>query len=121
MAGLLEPQRRRQPCKTRSNYAIVNVSHYVTITQRQYFAGGIGDFRSGSGPLWRASLGERDRALLRVVRSEHRTQDFHLLAPHLAGLPAARLGDDPLGRRDRQRAVGGDLPGQRKRAVEGLG
>src|SRR6478672_2055062 len=75
---------------------------------------------SGARPVRGALLGERRGALHRILGREDGHDELALLLPHLVFAPACRLGDDLLGHRHGQRAVGGDALGQRERTSQCL-
>src|SRR4029453_2644848 len=78
--------------------------------------------RLGSAPLPHrlALLRERDRALPRVLRREDRPGDLALALPGLIQRPVLAPADDRLGRLERERAVGDQLPREPASFGQGL-
>src|SRR5205085_9996588 len=71
-------------------------------------------------PYRRTFLCERPRALAGVLGTLHRRDDLALSSEDLRLGPVDRFGQDALGRRQRQRAVGSDCLGQLERSLERL-
>src|SRR5947209_12591148 len=73
-----------------------------------------------AAPDWRALLGKRRSSLAGVLRGVHGLGDLLLAGEELRLGPIDGLDDDPLGRGQRQRAVGGDRGGELERLIHGL-